>query len=627
MLTGAFAASAQAAPLGLDDCQPIEGVHQCSGLVATWDGVPLDTTLTLPREGATELPLVVELHGFGNSKYEYLNPAETAYTDNAYAWARAGYAVLTYTARGLWGSCGTPESRLANPAACAKGYIHLADVRYEVRDTQELIGRLVDEGVADPRRIGVTGDSYGGGQSMMLAALRDRTMLPDGTLVPWRSPEGRPLRIAAAAPVIPWTDLVYAAAPNGRVFSHAITPRSLATSPVGVEKATIVNAIFAAAQNATGPGQPIGEPFVPGRPMGYVAPRGTDPEADIGEWVTRTSAGEPYDEPQAQAIVATLANYHSAYYVAPTRRPPPLLISSGFTDDLFPADEVLRFANRTAKRWPGLPLALRLGDIGHQRASNEPLEREQLLGAIHAWLDHYLRDRGRAPRPGVTAFAQACPKEAASRGPFRARSFARLARGELRLASRAQQTISSVGGDPATGRAVDPVGGGGDGCVEVSSEPTPGTALLTRPIAGRAATLLGAPTVIAELAVTGAAPQNAQIAARLWDVAPSGDRQRLVARGLYRPSADERQVWQLHPAGWRFERGHTVKLELLGNDAPYSRPSNDSFEIEVKRLKLRLPVRERANCRQLKRIAPPLLLRGQRLAPGAGRRPGSRCKG
>ena len=625
LAAGALAPAAQAAPLGLDDCKLTEGVHQCSGLVATWDGVPLDTTLTLPREGATELPLVVEIHGFGNSKYEYLNPAETAYTDNAYAWARDGYAVLTYTARGLWGSCGTPESRLASPGACAKGYLHLADVRYEVRDTQELVGRLVDEGIADPQRIGVTGDSYGGGQTMMLAALRDRTMLPDGTLIPWRSPSGTPLRIAAAAPVIPWTDLVYAAAPNGRVFSHAITPRFLATSPVGVEKATIVNAIFAAAQTATGPGQPVGEPFVPGRPMGYLAPRGTDPEADVTEWVTRTSAGEPYDEPQAQAIVERLANYHSAYYVPPTRRPPPLLIASGFTDDLFPVDEVLRFANRTAKRWPELPLALRLGDIGHQRSSNEPRERDRLLGSIHAWLDHYLRDRGRAPRRGVTAFAQACPKEAVSKGPLRAASFARLARGELRLTSRPPQTISSAGGDPATGRAVDPVGGGGDGCVEVSSATAPGTALLTRPVFKRAATLIGAPTVIAELTVSGAAPENSQIAARLWDVGPAGDTQRLVTRGLYRPGPGGRQAWQLHPAAWRFMRGHTVKLELLGNDAPYSRPSNDTYEIEVERLKLRLPVRARPDCRQVKRIAPPILLPGQRLAPGAGRRPAARC--
>ena len=166
----ATSAGASAAPLGLGSCQTVEGVYRCDGLVTTWDGVPLDTTVTLPSSSATNLPLVAEIHGFGNSKYEYLDPASRAYTDNAYGWAKAGYAVLTYTARGLWGSCGTPDARLANAAACLSGYIHLADTRYEVRDTQELIGRLVDEGVADPARIGVTGDSYGGGQSFALAA-------------------------------------------------------------------------------------------------------------------------------------------------------------------------------------------------------------------------------------------------------------------------------------------------------------------------------------------------------------------------------------------------------------------------------------------------------------------------
>ena len=81
------------------------------------------------------------------------------------------------------GARGSPTRRPA-----PSGYIHLADVRYEVRDTQELIGRLVDDGAADPARIGVTGDSYGGGQTLMLAALSDRVMLPDGRLVPWRCP-------------------------------------------------------------------------------------------------------------------------------------------------------------------------------------------------------------------------------------------------------------------------------------------------------------------------------------------------------------------------------------------------------------------------------------------------------
>ncbi len=585
---------ARAAALGITDCGPAEGVEVCSGLVRTWDGVPLDTSLVLPAEGAAEpLPLVAEIHGFGNSKYEYLNPDETAYTDNAYSWARRGYAVLTFTARGLWGSCGTPDARLANPSECASGYIHLADVRYEVRDIQELIGRLVDEGVADPRRIGVTGDSYGGGQSLMLAALRDRVMLEDGSLVPWVSPAGTPLQIAAAAPVIPWTDLVSAAAPNGRVSSTAITPRSAATAPVGVEKASVVNAIFAAAQFATGPGQPTGEPFVPGRPMGFLAPGGVDPDADVAGWVSRTSLGEPYDDASAAAIVDTLARFHSAYYVPPDRRPPPLFLASGLTDDLFPADEVLRFANRTAKRYPRLPVGILLGDFGHQRASNEPVQRRLLLRSIHRWFDHYLRDRGAAPRSGVTAFEQTCPREAPSGRRYRAARFVDLARGRVRIRGKDLQVVSSTGIDAAGGAALDPVSGMGDGCAVVGAGNPGGTAAYSREVRRkRPLTLIGSPTIRAQLEVSGAAPSNTELAARLFDVAPDGTK-RLVARGLYRPSAQGLAVWHLHPAAWRFVRGHTIELQLLGADPPYSRPSNFAFETTVSDLRLRLPVRQR----------------------------------
>ncbi len=287
-------------PLGLTACRAIGGTYQCSGVVRSWDGVPLDTTVTLPSQGALAagaLPLVAELNGLGNSKWEYLDPASKAYTDNAYGWARRGYAVLTATARGFWGSCGTPESRSADPVGCARGWIHLADTRYEVRDAQELIARLVDDGVADPRRLGVTGDSYGGGQTIALAALSDRVMLPDGSLVPWRTRAGVRLRLAAAAPVIPWTDLVGAIAPNGLTRSVGITPSEAIRRPVGVFKASIANAIFAATTAAIGPGQPVGEPFVPGRPMGYLAPPGADPSADVAAYVARADAGSPTPTP------------------------------------------------------------------------------------------------------------------------------------------------------------------------------------------------------------------------------------------------------------------------------------------------------------------------------------------
>jgi predicted acyl esterase len=578
-------ATAAAGPLGLEDCLAVEGVHQCSGLVQTWDGVPLDVTVTLPRANARRLPLVADVHGFGNSKSEYLDPASQAYTGNAYAWARDGYAVLTHTARGLWGSCGTPEARLASPQGCARGYIHLADTRYEVRDIQELIGRLVDEGVADPRRLGVTGDSYGGGQSIALASLRDRVMLPDGRLVPWRTPRGRRLRLAAAAPVIPWTNVVYAIAPNGRTRALGRTPIAAETNPVGVFQMTIANAIFAAAQVATGPGQPVGQPFLPGRPEGYLAPLGLDPEADVGGWVARSDLGEPYDDPETRAIVDKLVRFHSAEGI-PHPDPPPLFIGSGFTDDLFPVDEVLRFARRLPRR---TPVKLLLGDFGHQRAANKPADRARLLRGIHAWFDHYLRGDGPRPRPGVVATTQTCPRSEPSGGPFRAPRFGRLARRSVRFAAQEEKTLDSAAGSPQVGAAIDPAAGGGDGCVQVDAADQAGTATYRIPVT-RPYTLLGAPVVRARLAVSGAEPSVTQVASRLWDVAPDGT-QRLVARGSYRPAGSGRERFELHPNGWRFARGHVVKLELLGNDAPYSRPSNAAFSIDVSALRLRLPVR------------------------------------
>jgi predicted acyl esterase len=551
--------------------------------------VPLDTTVTLPRRGDHHLPLVVELNGFGNSKYEYLDPASKAYTDNAFDWAKDGYAVLTYTARGQWGSCGTPDARSANPVSCADGYIHLADVCYEARDAQTLIGELVDGGVASAREIGVTGDSYGGGQTLELAALSNRVMMPSGKLVPWRSPRGVPLHVAAAAPGIPWTDLISAAAPNGTTRAYGMTPRNADQSPVGVEKQTFVNAIFAAAQFATGPGQPIGEPFVPGRPMGFLSLPGADPQADVSNWVTRTDQGEPYTDASAKAVVRTLKRYHSPYFIDASHRPPPMLISSGFTDDLFPVDEALRYANRTSRSYPRLPISLLFGDFGHQRAQNKHAERNHLVAAIHGLFDHYLKHRRPAPRRDVTAYVETCPKSRRSLGPFHARTFAALARRTVHFVSDPAQTVLSDGGNPAIGRVIDPVSGGGDPCATTSADPEPGTATYNLPARKTATTLIGAPTIHAKLEIRGAAPDVSQLDTRLWDVAPDGT-QILVARGAYRPHEGE-NTFELHPGAWRFAPGHTPKLELLGNDAPFMRPSNGTFTIDVSRLRLSLPVR------------------------------------
>ncbi len=592
-LLAAPAPAAAGAPLDLDNCRAVGGLHRCDGLVSTWDGVPLDATVTAPSAAVRRRPLIVLLHGFGNSKHEYLDPSSSAYTGNAFEFARRGYLVLTYTSRGLWGSCGTPEARLRSPVACAAGYIHLADIRYEARDTQTLIGRLVDQGFADPRRIGVSGDSYGGGQSLELAALNSRTALPDGRLVRWRSPAGRPLSLAAAAPVIPWSDLLSAIAPNGRVRSGVPSPPRSSSDPVGVEKLTFANGVFAAAQNATGPGQPVGEPFVPGRPMGYLAPLGLDPEADVAGWVGRATLGEPYTDRLAIDTVSQLSRFHSAYHVDPARRPPPLLISSGFTDDLFPVSEALRYAERTRRLHPATPLSLLFGDFGHQRAQNKTADRKLLESRIASFFDRHLRGRGRGRAETVEALTQTCPRSERSRGPFAAKTFGRLATRSVRFSDPAERRVGSLAGGPTVGVAIDPVTGGGNACAQVAAGDQPGVATYRLPTvpAGAAYTLLGSPRVRVRATVIGARPEHAQIAARLWDVAADGRTQTLVARGLYRPTGRGIERFELYPNGWRFAPGHTPKLELLGNDAPFARPSNALFSLGLSDLRLSLPVR------------------------------------
>ena len=135
----------------------------------------------------------------------------------------------------------------------------------------------------------------------------------------------------------------------------------------------------------------------------------------------------------------------------------------------------------------------------------------------------------------------------------------------------------SAGGDPAVARAFDPIAGDG-ACATTSAADEPGTASYRLPAAtGDGYTLLGAPTVIADLELAGSFPA---LALRLLDVAPDGT-QTLVARGLYRPTADGRQVFQLHPGAWHFAAGHVARLELLGRDAPYGRASNGTFTVGV----------------------------------------------
>ena len=571
-----------------------DGVRVCQGTdggspiadtrLKSFDGQPLALYVILPPAPAGSdghYPLVVQSHGWG------VNPAGLGdtqfYGPTADAWAKAGYAVLQMTARGWFDSCGSAQSRLISAPACANGYIRLDDDRYEVRDIQYATGLLVDEGVVDPGRIGATGESYGGGVSLQLATLHNRVMNADGSLSPWTTPHGTPLTLAAAAPVIPWSDLAYSLEPNGRTLDYQTTPPTADLSPIGVAKQSFIAGLYAL-----------------GNAYGFYAPPGTNSQADLTTWYLAVNGGEPYDSnAEDQALVTQIARYHSAYYLldgaygTAREAPSPLMIANGFTDDLFPVDEALRYYNLDRSLYPSDPISLFDWDGGHQRGQNKAADVDLLSSRIREFFDHYVKGGGAQPPLGATALTETCPSTAPSGGPFTAASWSALHPGEVDHDSRATQTISSSAGDPTISKTIDPIAGGG-ACATVSAtDQGSGVATYRLPaVTGRGYTLLGATTVLANLAVTGQFPF---IAARLWDVDPGSNTETLVARGVYRldpSSPDGYQVFQLHPGAWHFAAHHIPKLELLGQDSPYVRTSNGQFSIAVSDLEVRLPVHE-----------------------------------
>ena len=150
--------------------------------------------MTLPPEGAGPFPTIVMIHGWGGSKtsFESSSPAgdgnQTFDYNNVY-YAQHGYAVLNYSARGWGNSCGAPSSR--EDPGCKEGWLRLADQRYEARDTQYLLGLLADEKLTKPGAIGTTGISYGGGQSIELAYLKNQIRLPNGEFAPGPAPKAK----------------------------------------------------------------------------------------------------------------------------------------------------------------------------------------------------------------------------------------------------------------------------------------------------------------------------------------------------------------------------------------------------------------------------------------------------
>ncbi len=618
----ATAAAADSTPLGLT-CNPpsADGVRFCPGnggtqRVPSFDGVPLDADVTLPPAsfGSGPYPTIALLHGYGGSKtdFESTDPngnGSTTYHYNNDYFASHGFAVLNYTARGFGNSCGSAASRASDTTACAQGFVRLGDQRYEARDTQYLLGVLVDEGIAKPAALGVTGISYGGGQSTELGYLRNRIRcagpatdklpgdpcdgVPVNTFLPWRSPDGTPLSIAAAWPRWPWSDLISALVPNGRFldydpFTDGMDGSDGSGSPVGVPISSFVNGLYLVGL-ASGFYEPVQPPFTPAS------------EWDQTTQIGYLNAGEPVGA-AARYDLDLVAAHHGGYGIPGI--PSPLLMQSGWNDDLFPVQQSLRVYNDVYSHDPfGGNVSLQFGDVGHMRGSNKPTVNVYFNEQGDAFLARYLHvniSTGEAaPTPGsVTAFTTTCPSSAPDGGPFTARSWPALHPGIIRFGSAAAQTATSPGGDPAVAAGLDPTTNP-NGCKTFTAENEPGTASYSTTSNGF--TLMGLPTITARVALSDPSGNDAQLDARLWDVAPNGQ-QILITRGGYRlqnPLPSSRIVFQLHGNGYYVAPGDTVKLELLGSDSPYFRTSNGAFSLSISHVRVVLPTYEPPNGRQI----------------------------
>ncbi|NBD96116.1 MAG: prolyl oligopeptidase family serine peptidase [Gammaproteobacteria bacterium] len=415
------------------------------------------------------------------------------------------------------------------------------------------------------------------------------------------------MSIGAAVPFIAWSDLAYALAPNGRVLDYALADDSIAWEPLGVMKHSAVAGLWRQGRSH------------------YNAPPDEDDSIDLQRWFNAFPTSALESEVSRKAATEFASN-HSAMGVPIGPEPSPTLIANGFTDDIFPVNEAVRWVNHVRRQHPDAVIAQLYGDFGHRRANqnSEPLLKPRAL----AWFRKHLQDKEVEVLDGVEAFVQQCG------GGFgelhTAPSWQELSAGEIRQRFSAPVTIASSAENPSVSRQIDPPSGRSedvqsDACRTVDAAPAEGTGIFELDAFDASVTLMGSPMVIAKLSVE--SQHNAVLVARLWAQDDSG-RRTLVTHGIYRPdvgandSPASEAVFQLNSNAWTFEAGSRPVLQILGRSTPYVRAPEHPFTVNIQSLEVRLPTVEApkaSGSEQVKSGAPRPLPAGMRWAPGYGR--------
>ena len=255
-------------------------------------------------------------------------------------------------------------------------------------------------------------------------------MLEDGSLAPWTSPEGKAMEMAAVIPDASWSALAQTLVPNGSSLDYVKDSPYLGESGrFGVLKYRWVQTLrnLAGSSGFYPPSNPADPNF--------------DPAANLDGWKAMLDAGGPYEGPSASAANQALSQtintvfdkYHAPYNVIDEdEAPAPMLLANGWNDDLFPADEAVRFYNKVKSNYSDAPISMFLYDQAvHGRGQGKSADNALLTARQNAWMDYYLGGTGPEPESQVEVMTTRCPSTAASDGPYAADSWGEIAPGEI----------------------------------------------------------------------------------------------------------------------------------------------------------------------------------------------------
>ena len=537
------------------DCAHLESGWVCNGyLTGGVDGALLDVSVLTPPGGGPH-PVVVFLHGWGGSKRSSADIVERLLED--------GFAVLRYSARGFGSSW---------------GQVNLSDVHVELMDLQSIVGQVIDHAHLrlDPGAVGVTGVSYGGGQSWLAA------LAPE-----FDSPKGAAVRIRTIVPIVPWSDLLYSLIPNGR-------PRRSVDRPGGA-KLSYVNALYFSGWRTS-----LDRPYE-NYPDYLIAWHG---------WI---NAAEPNAlDPVYAQIVDGVAGYRSIWWQQQFWRTVvanriPVLQVQGFTDDLFPLPEAKRMLLAIKSLDAGYPIASYFGDIGHPRASNKVGEFDHAIGLIRTWLRYHLKGEGSAPAYVIHA-AITRPRDEPfdASNVITAATYAELANDVVSRDFAGGAALVNPLSDPLQGFYWDPL------TMEAARElkpytlPPPPSAIVDNSLAvyqvpvaelsgGTDLLIAGQPTVTLRGSTSA---YRVQLNVRLFDISPAGKKE-LVTRGTYTlesattgmPLGSIEVAIPTYGNLWRAGAGHMLRLEISNVDSPYITPSRVPSVTAISNVRLEVPVR------------------------------------